>query len=109
MIIPFDELGQKQLSAFNGGKGTFLAKMFVDENNKILRGKLVHGTSIGVHTHETSSEIILILSGEGKMIYDGKEEILRAGDCHYCPKGHTHGLRNESQEDLLFFAVVPNH
>ena len=29
------------------------------------------------------------------------------GDCHYCPKGHTHSLINNSDEDLVFFAVVP--
>ena len=27
--------------------------------------------------------------------------------CHYCPKGHSHGLFNDGDEDLVFFAVVP--
>ena len=51
MIIKFNEIEEKQLKAFYGGEGTFLARMFVDEKNKILRGKLVPGASIGMHKH----------------------------------------------------------
>ncbi len=108
MRIQFDEVGEKELPAFYGGEDALRARMFVDANNKILRGRLVPGASIGLHKHETSSEIILILSGEGTAVCDGVEEKLVAGDCHYCPKGSTHTLRNEKQENLIFFAVVPN-
>ena len=88
---------------FLGGEGVFHARMQLDGLNKIMRGMLEPGASIGLHTHETSSEIIYILSGEGKVLYDGDDFPLKAGDCHYCPKGHAHSLRN-----LEFFAVVPN-
>ena len=41
----------------------------------------------------------------------GQDGLLRerveAGVCHYCPKGHTHSMINDSDEDLVFFAVVP--
>ena len=40
-------------------------------------------------------------------LYMMTEESLEAGDCHYCPKGHTHSLINVGKEDLVFFAVVP--
>ena len=66
------------------------------------------GCTIGLHTHETSSEIIYILSGAGKVKYDDGEEAVSAGQCHYCPKGHSHALINNSGEPLEFFAVVPN-
>jgi mannose-6-phosphate isomerase-like protein (cupin superfamily) len=107
MIIKFDEIKETELTAFYGGEGALIANMFVDENNKILRGKLVPGASVGVHRHIPSSEIIFILSGKGKSICDGKEELLFAGDCHYCPKGSEHCLINVGEEDLLFYAVVP--
>ena len=81
--------------------------MFIDADNKIMRGRLIPGASIGLHTHETSSEIIYILSGTGKALYDGGEEALSPGDCHYCPKGHSHSLINDGDADLTFFAVVP--
>ncbi len=109
MIIQFDEMETKELQAFYGGAGALIAKMFVDENNKILRGKLACGASIGLHRHTPSSEIIFITSGKGKSVCDGKEELLSAGDCHYCPKGSEHCLINVGDEDLCFYAVVPVH
>ena len=107
MIIKFDEIKEKELKAFYGGEGALLANMYVDDRNKILRGKLVPGTTIGLHRHEPTSEIIFILSGKAKSICDGVEELLFAGDCHYCPKGSEHCLINVGEEDLCFYAVVP--
>ena len=107
MIIKFDEIKETELKAFYGGDGALIANMYVDEKNKILRGKLVPGASIGLHRHVSTSEIIFILSGEGKSVCDGKEEMLRVGDCHYCPKGSEHCLINVGDEDLCFYAVVP--
>ena len=107
MIIKFNEMQENEMKAFFGGEGALLAKIFVDDKNKILHGKLVPGASIGTHKHEPSSEIIFILSGKGKSICDGVEENLTAGDCHYCPKGSTHCLINVGEEDLCFYAVVP--
>ena len=109
MIIKFDGIKETELKEFNGGKGTFLANMYIDEKNKILRGKLVPGTSIGLHKHVPTSETIFILSGKGMAICDGVEEFLSAGDCHYCPQGSSHTLLNVGEEDLCFFAVVPQH
>ncbi len=107
MIIKFDEIKETELKAFYGGEGALIANMYVDEKNKILRGKLVPGATIGLHRHVPSSEIIFILSGKGKAICDGTEEFLSAGDCHYCPKGSEHTLINVGKDDLCFYAVVP--
>ena len=38
---------------------------------------------------------------------DGDSSPVYAGLCHYCPKGHTHSLVNDSDADLEFLAVVP--
>ena len=107
MIIKFDDIEKKELKNFYGGEGALVANMFVDDRNKILRGKLEKGCSIGLHRHEPTSEIIFILSGKGKSICDGREELLFAGDCHYCPKGSEHCLINVGEEPLCFYAVVP--
>ena len=84
-----------------------MARMYTDGDNKIMRGKLEPGCSIGLHTHEGNSETIYILSGTGKVLYDGEYEPVSAGSCHYCPRGHAHSLINDSDGDLVFFAVVP--
>ena len=107
MKIDFNDIPEKVLPHFQGGEKEFHARMFVDEHNKIMRATLIPGATIGMHCHETSSEILVITSGEGQVVYDGDIIPLKAGDCHYCPKGHSHSLMNTSDADLSFFAVVP--
>lgn len=107
MVIRFNDIEETQLKGFYGGEGALIANMYVDEKNKILRGRLVPGATIGLHRHVPSSEIIFILSGKGKAVCDGVEELLTAGDCHYCPKGSEHTLVNVGEDDLCFYAVVP--
>ena len=107
MIINFNEMEEVELKAFKGGMYALNAKMYTDAYNKILHGRLIPGASVGMHVHDSSAEIIFIVSGQAKSICDGKEEILMAGDCHYCPKGSEHCLINMGTEDLCFYAVVP--
>ena len=108
MLIEFEKMGETVLPRFQGGEGDFRARMHADGLGKILQGVLEPGCSIGLHTHESSSEIIYNLSGTGRVLCDGVYEPLAAGSCHYCPKGHAHSLINDSQGALTFFAVVPN-
>ena len=108
MFLDFDKIDGEVFPQFKGGVGDTKLKMNFDGLNKIMRGTLGVGASIGLHTHETNSEIIYIISGEAKCIYDDTTEFLIAGQCHYCPKGHAHSLINNSEtDDLEFFAVVP--
>ena len=107
MLIDFSKMEEQVIPQFLGGEGTFRTRMRVDELGKIMRAALEPGASIGLHTHETSSEMIYILEGKGKVLYDGEYIPLAAGSCHYCPKGHSHSLINDSDALLTFFAGVP--
>lgn len=107
MLIDFSNMEEQVIPGFLGGEGTFHTRMRVDELGKIMCAALEPGSSIGLHTHDTSSEIIYILAGKGKVLCDGEYEPLSAGSCHYCPKGHSHSLINDSDAMLEFFAVVP--
>ncbi len=107
MKIDFKSMEETVLPEFKGGKKNMFAKMHVDELGKIMYGRLEPGASIGMHAHETNSEIIYILCGKGRVLYDDTEERLEEGGCHYCPKGHSHSLINDSDKDLIFFAVIP--
>ena len=109
MKILFDEMTETVFEHRNGGEGQFIVKMFNDGTNKILQGLLKPGCSIGMHTHESNSETIYVLSGTGTMLFEDTRETLSAGDCHYCPQGHSHSFINDGNEDLTFFAVVPEH
>ena len=106
MIIDFDEMEEKANPEFKGGKGVTYMKKYEDELGKIILGRLEPGSSVGLHTHETNSEIIYIVSGKADFIYDDKTESATAGGCHYCPEGHTHTMINNNSEDLIFFATV---
>ena len=108
MILDYTTMETTHIPNFLGGDGTIHAQMRVDELGKILKGVLDPGSSIGWHIHETSSEIIYVLSGAGKVKVEGGEEPVKAGQCHYCPKRSGHALINDSQGPLEFFAVVPN-
>lgn len=107
MLIDFPGMEDAILPNFKGGEKALAAKMFFDGTNRIMCARLTPGTSIGLHTHDTSSEIIYILSGVGSVLCDGAEETVRPGQCHYCPKGGAHTLKNNGDGDLVFFAVVP--
>lgn len=107
--MKLENISVTELPNFRGGEKVTRAKVFADELNRIMvRGVLEPGASIGYHTHDAGSEIIHIISGRGKALYDGVEERLAPGDCHYCPKGHSHSVINDGSEDLVFFAVIPN-
>ena len=105
-MIKFDSIEETVMPNFRGGEGDFRTAMFKDDLNKIMRGRLDAGCSIGMHCHETSSEIIFILSGCGRTVCDGVEESVAPGDCLYCKKGSSHTLINDGTEPLIFYAVV---
>lgn len=107
MKLNFSRMEETALPQFRGGEGDTLLRSYSDGANKIMLGRLLPGTSIGMHCHETNSEIIYVLEGVGTMLCDGELETLPAGCGSYCPKGHSHSLRNEGESDLVFFAVVP--
>ena len=107
MNIDFSEMELSSFPEFKGGAKELRAKMFFDGTNRIMKGLLVPGASIGMHTHDDSCEVIFITSGRGSVIMDGETSPVYAGLCHYCPQGHTHSLINDSDADLEFLAVVP--
>ena len=107
MIIDFEKIEQAILPHFKGGDGETMTRTYFDGVNKIMKGCLGPGCSIGYHCHETNSEMIYILTGEARCLYDDGEERLTPGQCHYCPQGHSHSLINASAtEPLTYFAVV---
>ncbi|MBR4783022.1 MAG: cupin domain-containing protein [Bacteroidaceae bacterium] len=109
MIIDFNRMEEVATPQFKGGTGDAVFRTYNDGTNKIMLGRLDTGCSIGNHLHETNSEIIYVLSGEARCLYDGAEEQLNAGMCHYCPQGHEHSLINASESTpLIFLAIVSN-
>ena len=71
MLLNFDQIEEKIIPKMRGGEGEMITRMFVNEDTKIMRGRLTPGSTIGLHTHEGDSEMIFILSGAGKVLCDG--------------------------------------
>ncbi len=106
MKIDFNAIEEQTFPGMNGGTGLMSAKMFMNENGKIIPTKIHAGGSIGTHLQKTGDDINYVLSGVGKAVCDGVEETLTAGVCHICPKGSQHSIINTGDEDLVLLTVV---
>lgn len=106
MLIDFNQKEEIAVLGMNKGTGTMTAKMYMDEQGKIISCSIHVGGSIGLHKHETSDDINYVLSGKGKAICDGQEEVLGAGMCHICKIGSEHSIINTGNEDLVLLTVV---
>lgn len=106
MLLDFNNTKDITIPGMNNGTGTMTAKMYMDEQGKIIPCSIHPGGSIGLHRHETSDDINYVLSGTGKALCDGQEEILCAGTCHVCKKGSEHSITNTGDDDLMLLTVV---
>lgn len=106
MLIDFDEIAEVADEHYKGGAGALMIRAFADHGVKVMRCRLEKGCSIGLHTHENSTEVLYALSGTARLLCDGDYEILKAGSCFYCPVGHSHDLVNIGDEDFVFLTVV---
>ncbi len=109
MIIDYSKIEEQTIERFREGNGELVTRNFVDADNKIMMSYLKPGANIGYHKHESNSEIIYIIRGEGHFEYDDTVEKVKAGDVHYCPKGHSHAFYNDGQDNLCYFAIVAEH
>ena len=107
MVLDFAKIEENITPHFKGGEKEMAIRAYADEKNRIMVNRLIPGARVGLHTHQGSSETIYILEGGGKVIYDGEELRISAGQVHYCPEGHEHSMINDTESDLVFFAVVP--
>lgn len=106
MLIDFNAMDERKIPGMNGGTGEMSAKMYMDGQGKIIPCRIHPGGSIGLHKHPTSDDVNYILSGTGKAICDGQEEMLVQGVCHICKKGSEHSIINMGHEDLVMITVV---
>ena len=58
------------------------------------------------HTHPEREEVYYVLSGQGKIIVDGKEIQAEEGLTFYVSGENPHGIRNDSQESLKVLFVT---
>jgi len=113
MIRRAEEITVEKVAGMRDGKGevqlTKLLKLDEFHEKGRLYAKIVipPGASIGLHQHVGDWETYYILSGEGKVIEEGKgETIVKPGDFVYTDVNESHSIENTGEEDLVFMALV---
>ena len=112
MIKKKSEIEGKVVANLRGGIGNVTMFNFLTEQEARGSGRLFArvviepGNTIGAHKHEGDMEAYYILKGKGLVSDGGTEVILEAGDCHVCPDGHSHSLKNAGDDPLEFIAIV---
>ena len=106
MLIDFKTIAPMTIPGMNGGTGTMTAQMYNDDSYRIIPTTIHPGGSIGCHKQESGDDLNYILSGSGKAVCDGVEEVLKPGVMHICPKGSEHSIINTGEEDLVMLTVV---
>jgi uncharacterized cupin superfamily protein len=100
---------------FAGMKNPTPGKTYKIDVLKELNAKGLHGVfglvvpdSQGgdYHYHEKGEHIIVIISGEGVEIIDGKETSVKAGDVLYVPAGEKHTIVNRSDKELRYLGFM---
>lgn len=96
-----------------GGKGTAYVYHVVSEEELLGHGRLYArvvlkpNSSVGYHQHVDETEPYLILKGNGVFIdNDGGRINVEPGDVCTIEVGQSHGLENNSNEDLEFMALI---
>ena len=54
------------------------------------------------HYHNKRESIMVILSGRGKELLEGKKVIIQAGDTLFIPSKEKHGIVNDGDTELRF-------
>jgi mannose-6-phosphate isomerase-like protein (cupin superfamily) len=60
-------------------------------------------SQVPYHYHKNRECLIMVISGEGIEVIEGKEIPIKAGDVLYIPAGEKHTTINRSNQDLRFF------
>jgi mannose-6-phosphate isomerase-like protein (cupin superfamily) len=68
---------------------------------------LAPGKSVGKHSTQKNEELLVILDGEGEMIFSsGSKLALKANEALYCPPETEHNVTNTGTRPLRYVYVV---
>ena len=67
---------------------------------------LLPGQAQKVHAHEGSDKVYYVLRGTGRFTVGEEEQDLGEGQAIIARAGDTHGVRNDTQEDLVLLVTM---
>ncbi len=95
-----------------GGEGTVKIEHFwkADElkatTRLCARLSLEPGTSIGLHQHDNEEEVFVIISGQGRVNDDGRQDLVGPGDTILTGGGAGHAVEAVGDEPLVMVAFI---
>jgi mannose-6-phosphate isomerase-like protein (cupin superfamily) len=106
MLTDFDTLKEIANTSLNGGICAVTARILPFYRRKVIATVIYAGAGTGLRRHEAGADINYVVSGTGRAVCDGAEEILSPGTCHICPVGSGHSIENTGSDDLVLFTAV---
>jgi mannose-6-phosphate isomerase-like protein (cupin superfamily) len=78
------------------------------QNQSLAEATVPVGGATTEHYHRASEELYLVLAGRGRLLVDGEERVIVAGDCALIAPGARHKVFNAGQEPLrILCACAP--
>lgn len=74
-------------------------------HSQVVIMSLLPGEDIGMEVHQTSDQILYIVSGEGEAIINGEKKLIAKHSIIYVPAGANHDIINESKEPMKLFTI----
>ena len=94
-------------------KNTYFRQvLYTGKYAQLVLMSLKTNEEIGIEVHESVDQFFRFEKGEGKVIIDGEEYLVKDGDAVIVPAGSQHNVINASAtEDLKLYTIYspPNH
>ena len=90
----------------------FRQVIFTARHSQLVVMNLKPNEDIGMETHQNVDQFLRVEEGEGKVILNGQETMIKSGDAIVVPAGTEHDVINLSSEKMLKLYTVyspPNH
>jgi len=98
----------RRLARFDEGK---MQKITLFESHRMFADLycLLPGQEQRAHSHHDNDKLYFVLEGEGTFLVGTSETKLGAGGCCVAPAGEPHGVRNDSDGQLVVLVTMAPH
>ena len=89
----------------------FRKVIYTGQHAQLVFMSLLPSEAIGMEVHETTDQFLRIEKGEGKVILNGEEHMLKDGSAIIVPAGTHHNIINTSSTNpmKLYTVYSPSH
>lgn len=115
MIKSKDEMRRASVVGLRGGVGELYQCHVLEKDETGGRMDMccvftiMPGRTIGIHTHDTNSEVYYMLKGEIVVNQDGVEHTVKEGGVVFTADGASHSVENRTDEPAEMLAIILPH